>query len=138
MRMNCGSRPEHYLGVDERAHARHRAEARLEPEVLAVRALARSADADPAGDVAGGDLGGADRGDRRAHAMAAMRGLVARIRVAAGRGGVSEAGAAAGIRGPGRADERGDDQRPGEQGERGVALHLPHVGYPIGVSYPPE
>ena len=40
------------LGVDHRRHPRHRRDAGLDPGVLAVRSLARAADADPARDVA--------------------------------------------------------------------------------------
>ena len=47
--------PPRDLGVDERIHSGHRREPGLDPRVLAVRALSRAADADPAGDMAGLD-----------------------------------------------------------------------------------
>ena len=127
----------HDLGVDERPHARHCAEPGLEPEVLAVRALPRPADADPAGDVTRGDLGRANGRDRRADTVASMRRLVPCVRVAAVPG-VRQAGATTGSRRLGRSDERGHDERTCEQREQSVSSHPPEVGSPFGVSHPPE
>ena len=81
--MNCGcSTSPRDLRVDHRIRPFHRRDPGLDPRVLAVRALTRAADADPARDVPGLDAGCTRHRDRRAHAVPPIRRLVAGVRVA--------------------------------------------------------
>ena len=123
--LGCSASPRD-LRVDHRIRPFHRRDPGLDPRVLAVRALARTADADPARDVPGLDAGCTRHRDRRAHAVPPIRRLVAGVRVAA-RLDVADAGTAGrGFRG--RADERGECQRADEDCEEGPRSHASVVG----------
>ena len=112
----------------------HRRDAGLDPRVLAVRALARAADADPARDVPGLDARARGHRDRRAHAVPPVRRLVAGVRVAA-RLDVADAGAAGGAC-RGGADERGECQRADEDCEEGPRPHASVVGGRSAATHP--
>src|SRR5206468_825687 len=103
-----------------------------------VRPLSRAADAHPAGDVAGRDVGCPNLRDRRAHAVARAGRLVPRVRVAVLPGDVGTAHASFGIRLARSADENREGERAHEEREESPQAHSVLVGYGFGPADPPK
>ena len=116
------------LRVQERLRRLDRRDADLEPRVLAVRALAGTADADPAGNVPRRNVRSPRRCDRRPHAVPGMAGLVTRVGVVVSVRVVAARARASGGRGARLAAERGKDEPSCGNGEEICRPHLGFVG----------
>ena len=117
------------LGIDHRRRVRDRRDADLKPQRLAVRALARAADADPPGHMTRDDVRGSGGGDRRTDAVGDTRRLMARVRVSLGAVGTGTASLAVRLgsfaHGARQRRGRGDDS---QKGEREKAPHARQIG----------